>query len=163
MHPNAKLITRFYTAFQQLDYTTMQSCYHRDAEFSDSVFTKLQGQQVGAMWHMLCSAAQDFSLTFSDVEADEARGSANWMAQYKFSRTGRMVTNRIHADFEFRDGLILRHRDTFDLHRWMGMALGPVGTLLGWLPPMRAKVRATASAGLAKFIAAHPEYQAPPA
>ena len=162
MHRNQETLNTFYRAFTALKPDGMDACYAAAVTFRDEVFT-LKGKEVGAMWHMLCSAAQDFSLTFSDVEADEARGSANWMAQYKFSRTGRMVTNRIHADFEFRDGLILRHRDTFDLHRWMGMALGPVGTLLGWLPPMRAKVRATASAGLAKFIAAHPEYQAPPA
>ena len=163
MPPNAELITRFYAAFQRLDYGTMKACYHRDAVFSDPVFPALRGPQVGAMWHMLCTAAQDFSLTFGDVTADEGSGSANWLANYKFSRTGRAVCNRIRADFEFRDGLIFRHRDTFSLHRWMGMALGPVGMLLGWLPPMQAKVRATASAGLAKFIAAHPEYQAPSA
>jgi len=62
-----------------------------------------------------------------------------------------MVINKIHAEFEFRDGLIFRHRDAFNLHRWLGMALGPVGALLGWLPPMQSKVRAAAAAGLAKF------------
>ncbi len=159
MHPNAELITRFYTAFQRLDPATMRACYQADATFSDPVFPALRGPQVGAMWTMLCTAAKDFQLTFSDVTADDARGSANWEARYAFSKTGRAVTNRIHADFEFRDGLILRHRDTFDLHRWMGMALGPVGTLLGWLPPMQSKVRASAAAGLAKFCAANPEYQ----
>lgn len=163
MPPNAELITRFYTAFQRLDPAGMKACYHADAIFSDPVFPELRGRQVGAMWTMLCAAAKDFELTFSDVSADDTRGSANWVARYAFSKTGRKVTNRIHADFEFRDGLILRHRDTFNLHRWMGMALGPVGTLLGWLPPMQAKVRATAAVGLAKFIAAHPEYQTPSA
>ncbi len=159
MHPHADLITRLYTAFQRLDPEAMKACYHADATFSDPVFPELRGPQVGAMWTMLCTAAKDFKLTFSDVTADDSRGSANWVAVYAFSKTGRTVTNRIHAEFEFRDGLILRHRDSFDLHRWMGMALGPVGTLLGWLPPMQAKVRATAAAGLAKFSAAHPEYR----
>lgn len=159
MHPNAELITRFYSAFQRLDHAAMKACYHADATFSDPVFRDLRGPQVGAMWHMLCTAAKNFSLTFGDVEAEDARGSANWEARYSYSKTGRNVVNRIHADFEFRDGLIFRHRDSFDLHRWMGMALGPVGTLLGWLPPMQAKVRTAAAAGLAKFCAAHPEYR----
>ena len=159
MHPNAELITRFYAAFQRLDHASMKACYHPEATFSDPAFPDLRGPQVGAMWHMLCASATNFSLTFADLEADDARGTANWEAHYAFSKTGRNVINRIHAEFEFRDGLILRHRDGFDLHRWMGMALGPVGTLLGWLPPMQAKVRATAAAGLAKFCAAHPEYR----
>lgn len=157
MHPNAELITRFYEAFQRLDHVAMKACYHPEATFSDPVFPDLRGPQVGEMWHMLCAAAKGFALTFSDVEADNSRGAANWEARYAYSKTGRNVINRIHADFEFRDGLLFRHRDTFSLHRWMGMALGPVGSLLGWLPPMQAKVRAAASAGLAKFCAAHPE------
>jgi ketosteroid isomerase-like protein len=151
MHQNAELITRFYTAFGRLDYKTMRACYHADAEFSDPVFPKLRGKEIGLMWQMLCAKAKDFSLTFSDVTADDARGSANWVAKYRYSGSGRVVTNQIHADFEFRDGLIIRHRDTFNLHRWLGMALGPMGTFLGWLPPMQAKVRASAAAALAKF------------
>jgi ketosteroid isomerase-like protein len=156
MSSNAELLTRFYTAFGQLDYATMAACYHPEAEFSDPVFPDLHGPQIGSMWKMLCLAAKEFSVTFSDVTADDARGSANWIARYRYSKTGREVVNRIHADFEFRDGLIFRHRDTFDLHRWLGMALGPMGTLLGWLPPMQAKVRTSAAAALAKFSAAKP-------
>ena len=125
MNPNAELITRFYTAFGQLDYETMKACYHAEAEFSDPVFPDLRGKQVGLMWTMLCLKAKDFSIRFSDVVADDARGSANWVARYTYSGSGRVVTNEIHAEFEFRDGLIFRHRDTFNLHRWLGMAMGP--------------------------------------
>ena len=153
MHPNAELITRLYTAFQRLDADAMRACYHPDAEFSDPAFPGLRGPEVGGMWTMLCRSAKDFALEFSNVQADDARGSADWVARYRYSKTGRAVENRIHADFEFRDGLIWRHRDTFSLHRWMGMALGPAGWLLGWLPPMQAKVRAAAREGLRKFMA----------
>ncbi len=119
--------------------------------FSDPVFPDLHGREIGMMWKMLCLKAKEFSIQFSDVAADDARGSANWVAHYRYSGSGRMVINKIHAEFEFRDGLIVRHHDVFNLHRWLGMALGPVGTLLGWLPPMQSKVRAAAAAGLAKF------------
>jgi hypothetical protein len=155
MNPNAELITRFYTAFGQLDAVTMTACYHPAAQFSDPVFTDLRGPQIGMMWKMLCLKAKEFSVTFSDVTADDARGSANWIAKYRYSGSGRMITNRIRADFEFRDSLIIRHRDSFNLHRWLGMALGPMGTLLGWLPPMQTKVRASAAAALAKFSEAN--------
>ena len=151
MHPNAELIRRFYSAFAQLDFATMAACYHPEAEFSDPVFTDLRGKQIDMMWKMLCLKAKEFSVTFSVVAADDARGSAKWVARYRYSGSGRIVTNHVDADFEFRDGLIIKHRDTFSLHRWLGMALGPMGMLFGWLPPMQGKVRAAAAAGLAKF------------
>jgi ketosteroid isomerase-like protein len=155
MHPNAELITRFYDAFCRLDYETMKACYHADAEFSDPVFRDLRGKQIGLMWQMLCLKAKEFSITFSEVTADDARGSAHWVARYRYSGSGRIVVNDIRAEFEFRQGLIFRHRDTFDLHRWLSQALGPMGKLLGWLPPMQSKVRAAAAAGLAKFSEAN--------
>ena len=151
MHPNAELITRFYSALQRLDGDAMAACYHDEAEFSDPVFPALHGLQIGMMWRMLCRRAKDFSVTFGDVVADDTRGSAKLVARYRYSKTGRMVVNEIHSEFEFRDGLIWRQRDAFNLHRWMGMALGPVGTLLFWLPALQAKVRASAAEALAKF------------
>jgi|GEM_PF-4737977 len=60
MNGNEALINRFYTAFQQLDYKTMQDCYQDDAVFSDPVFGLLQGREVKAMWEMLCKNAKTF-------------------------------------------------------------------------------------------------------
>lgn len=152
MHPNAQLLQRFYEAFQRRDGEAMAACYHPDAQFSDPVFTDLRGAEVGAMWRMLCGRARDLDVSFRDVQADAAQGSAHWEARYTFS-TGRRVHNRIEAAFEFRDGLILRHRDRFDLWRWTRMALGPLGVALGWSPLVQGKVRRTARAGLSAFLA----------
>jgi hypothetical protein len=60
----------------------------------------------------------------------------------------------IDAEFELRDGKILRHRDHFDLWRWTRMALGAKGVLLGWLPAVQNAVRAQAARNLAEFRAA---------
>ena len=86
----------------------------------------------------------------------ERTGSAHWEARYTYSATGRSVHNRIDATFEFRDGLITRHVDRFSLWRWAAMALGAKGALLGWLPPVRAAIRARAAKGLAAYMAANP-------
>jgi hypothetical protein len=75
-----------------------------------------------------------------------------WEAWYTFSRTGRKVHNIIDASFEFKDGKILVHQDTFDFWRWTRQALGMPGILLGWTPFMRNKVRVTARNGLKKFM-----------
>ena len=153
MHPNAALIQQFYQAFQQLDAERMASCYHPEVHFSDPVFSDLRGAEATDMWRMLASRAQDFSLSFSDVRADDQQGQANWVANYTFSQTGCTVVNNIHARFEFRDGKIIRHIDTFDLWRWAHQALGLKGLLLGWTPLVRNTIRRQAAKGLAQFRA----------
>ncbi|MDH1732485.1 nuclear transport factor 2 family protein [Pseudomonas chengduensis] len=150
-HANAELIQRFYSAFQRLDAETMAGCYAEDVRFSDPVFVDLQGAEAGDMWRMLCSRAEDFSLTFDSVHADDHAGSARWVASYRFSATGRQVVNHIQARFVFRDGLIVEHRDHFDLWRWARQALGGKGLLLGWAPPVQAAIRRQAARGLAQF------------
>jgi ketosteroid isomerase-like protein len=155
MSGETQLIEQFYTCFQRKDYAGMIACYHPQIAFSDPVFIDLKGKQAGAMWHMLCERGKDMTLEFGDVTAQSAR----WEARYTFSSTGRHVHNIIDAAFEFRDGKIIHHRDTFDLWRWTRMALGTSGVLLGWSPFVQNKVRASARAGLDAFIAKHPEYQ----
>jgi ketosteroid isomerase-like protein len=152
MHPNAALIHRFYDAFAALDAEGMKACYHPEIVFSDPAFGELRGAQAGAMWTMLTGRAKDLEVSASDIEADDQRGRAHWDARYTFGQTGRKVLNRIDAAFEFRDGLIIRHTDTFDFYAWARQALGPAGLLLGWTPIIQNKVRATARAGLAKHM-----------
>ena len=152
MHPNEQLIRKFYEAFQALDWETMQLCYAENIHFSDPVFTDLYGEEVVAMWHMLCKRAKDFDLKFSDIGADETHGSARWEATYTFSQTGRRVHNVIYAEFQFSNGLISRHSDHFSFWRWSAMALGPVGTVLGWSGYLRRKVQHKGLVGLKMFI-----------
>jgi hypothetical protein len=101
---------------------------------------------------MFCERGQDLTIEFSNVQADATSGRAHWDARYTFSASGRPVLNRIDAAFEFRDGKIVNHRDTFDLWRWARQALGPVGLVLGWAPPVQNKVRAQALATLERYM-----------
>lgn len=153
-HPNVDVITRFYQAFQQLDAEEMARCYAPDVRFSDPAFGTLTGNEAGDMWRMLTSRAKNFSLTFDDVQADANGGSANWVATYLFSQTGRTVVNRIHASFVIRDGLIVEHHDHFDMWRWSSQALGFKGMLLGWTPLLKNAVHKQARSGLRQFQAA---------
>ncbi len=155
MHPNAQLLTTFYSAFQRKDGDTMASCYHPDAEFSDEVFVGLRHAGTTSMWRMLAERAKDFSLEFRDIQADDSKGRAHWEARYTFAATGRKVLNVIDAEIEFRDGKILRHRDRFNFYRWASQALGFKGMLLGWTPFLKNKVQATARAGLDKWMREH--------
>ena len=153
---NAALIERFYSAFARRDPEAMLACYGPGIAFRDPVFGALAGREVRAMWRMLNARATDLSVEFASVAATERKGSAHWEARYTYSATGRPVHNRIDATFEFQDGLIARHVDRFSLWRWAAMALGAKGALLGWLPPVRAAIRARAARGLAAYMAANP-------
>jgi len=152
MHPHEDLIKSFYTSFQKLDAEGMVRCYHPDIRFSDPVFPALSKTDVGEMWRMLCSQAKNFDLTFDSIEANQQVGKAHWEAQYDFSATGRRVHNRIDAEFEFKDGKIIKHTDTFNFWKWSSMALGPVGSLLGWTPLLRRKVQKQARERLVRFM-----------
>ncbi len=160
MHPNAQLLESFYQAFQKRDAEGMAACYHPEIWFSDPVFVELRGPRAGAMWRMLCERATTLEVTYRDVTADDRTGSAHWEAKYLFTATGRSVHNVIDATFGFRDGKIVRHADSFDLWKWLGMALGPKGKILGWLPPVQAKLRSTAMHGLDAYEATSSEVQA---
>ena len=154
MHPHAEVITKFYTAFQHRDPAGMAVCYHPQVHFSDPVFPNLHGREVARMWEMLCLRGKDLSVRFTSVEASDRAGTAEWEAWYTFSATGRRVHNRIRAEFEFREGAIIRHVDRFSFWRWARQALGPVGGLLGWSGLIRRRVQAQAGAALAGFGAA---------
>jgi ketosteroid isomerase-like protein len=151
MHPNAELITRFYTSLSQLDGAGMAACYANEATFSDPVFTNLSGQEPGKMWRMLCKRGKDMTVVFDGIEATDTAGKAHWVATYTFSGTGNQVINDIQASFVFKDGKIVQHKDVFDLYKWARQALGLKGLLLGWTPFVQGAIRKTAAAGLAAF------------
>ncbi len=159
MSSESELIQKFYTSFQQKDWAGMQKCYHADVEFNDPAFPQLKGKKAGAMWHMLLAASTDLEINFSQIQTAGQQGSCHWEATYSFSKTGRKVHNKIDAEFTFKDGLIIHHRDQFNLWKWSSMALGLPGVLLGWTPLLKQKIRAMAEKNLKAFIEKNPSYQ----
>ena len=152
MQDNKQVIETFYTAFQNKDYKTMQVCYADNATFSDKAFVGLNAIEVRAMWEMLIKRGKDLKLEFKNVQADDHKGSAEWVATYSFSASGSKVVNRIKASFEFENGKIVKHTDDFDFPTWAKQALGFKGWLLGRTNFLKNKVQATAKQNLEKFI-----------
>jgi hypothetical protein len=149
---NQATIERFYAAFGQCNGAAMTAEYAGDAHFRDPAFGDLHGADIGAMWRMLTSRATDLVIELHEHEADGETGSAHWIARYTFGATGRPVVNDIQAKFRFDgDGKIADHVDDFDFRRWAKQALGPKGTLVALLPPLRAKVSAQALDQLEAF------------
>lgn len=154
MDANAQIIEKFYSAFQKLDYQTMNACYSDDIIFSDPVFMILREDEVRCMWEMLCKNAKDFSLSFSDIQAiDEEYYTCNWTATYTFSKTGNKVVNNIKAFMRLKDGKIIEHSDAFRLSKWIAQALGRKGVWFGWTGFMKRAVQKNARKNLLKFMA----------
>lgn len=155
---NKALIEGFYAAFKNKDHRSMFACYHPEVYFKDAAF-ELNGKEAGAMWHMLCERGSDMEMSYSVTEKN-GKITAHWEAKYTFSQTGRFVHNIIDAEFEFKDGKIIRHIDTFNFWDWSKQALGLPGTLMGWSSLLQNKVGSMAAKSLASFIEKYPEYQA---
>lgn len=157
---NRATVTRFYSAFAQLDPASMATCYAPSVRFQDEVFTLDGRDQVMAMWFMLCESLhanggrRDWKLNYRMVSVEPRQARLEWSARYHFGKMQRPVHNRIQATLRFDEaGLITHHHDSFDFWRWSRQALGMPGVLLGWSPMLRRKVRARAQAGLARYMA----------
>jgi ketosteroid isomerase-like protein len=153
MPTNEEVITKFYTAFQQQDAATMNSCYRDDIIFSDPVFGMLKEDEVKCMWEMLCKNARGFSLAFGNIRpVDEEYYTCDWTARYTFSKTGNKVVNNIKAFMRLKDGKIIEHSDGFRLSSWIGQALGWRGKVFGWMGWMKRKVQMNARKNLQQFM-----------
>lgn len=151
---NSELITNFYESFAKGDAEGMVACYHKDVQFQDPAFGVLKNEDAKNMWRMLISRSKgEIKLSFSNVKANENAGSANWRAEYTFSATRRKVINIISAKFEFKDGKIIKHADSFDIYKWSRQALGLKGYLLGWTSFMQKKIQQQSNSLLKKFTA----------
>jgi len=149
---NQEIINDFYQCFANGDAEGMVKHYNDSIVFEDPAFGVLKGNEAKNMWRMLLSRADDLKVTFSDVKTQGKKGSAKWEAVYTFSKTGRLVHNKISASFEFDNGKISKHVDEFDFWKWSRMALGPFGLFFGFTPLVKKKVRTTAKKALKHYI-----------
>lgn len=153
MHPNEQKIRDFYKHFAQKNYQKMAETYTENAVFFDEVFTLEGVQEISSMWQMLCQgASQDFKVICTKAQANEQTGSAEWEASYTFSQTGRKVHNRIKAHFDFENGKIKFHEDTFNFWKWARQAFGWTGFLIGWTGFFKNKVREKVNQNLERFM-----------
>jgi len=137
-----EVISKFYEAFNALNAEEMVSFYHDEIHFEDPAFGILEGEKAKNMWRMLCNSqkGKDFTIEYSNVVSNDLNGSVHWEAYYNFSKTGRKVHNKIDASFEFKDGKIIKHIDSFNLFIWAQQAMGLTGTILGWTPFFKKKL-----------------------
>ena len=152
MEANKNTLVKFYTAFAFQDTAKMHECYHPKVQFRDPVFGLVKERSVFHMWEMLIERGKgNIKIEFSDIQTNEYTGSAQLIATYHFSKTNRKVVNTIQAEFHFKDGLIIKHTDDFDLWEWSKQALGVKGVLLGWTGYFQKKIQQDAVTSLKEY------------
>lgn len=136
-------IELFYSAFNNLQAEKMVALYHDDVTFEDPAFGIIRGERAKNMWRMLCASqkGKEFKVNVSQIKSSNNEATATWEAFYVFSKTGRKIHNTIQAEFKFKDGKIISHKDSFDLYKWSRQALGLKGSLLGWTKFFKKKLQ----------------------
>ena len=153
MNSNKELINNFYSAFQQLDFQGMSSCYDENIVFFDPVFGLLSESEVNSMWQMVCTTAVDFSLTYGNIlELDDEYCTCDWVSTYTFPENNRRVVNKVRANMRFSEGKIIEHSDAFSIHQWSKQAMGLSGELLGWNSFFQRHIKNRAKKKLTEFL-----------
>ena len=156
MNSNKELINNFYSAFQQLDFQGMASCYDENIIFYDPLFGLLSDREVNSMWEMICTTAVDFSLTYGNIlELDDAYCTCDWISSATFPGTNRRVVNKVRANMRFSEGKIIEHSDAFSIHQWSKQAMGLSGELLGWNSFFQRGIKNRAKKNLNQFLQAN--------
>ena len=149
---NEKILTKFYTAFANGDVASMCECYDSDIQFQDPAFGLLKGSDVCTMWKMLLEKSNGtIKIEFSNIKADEYRGHVKWIATYPFSKTKRTVINNVRSEFQFKNGLIYRQIDYFDIWKWSKQAFRFTDYIFSWTGYFQRKIEKKALASLKKY------------
>ena len=131
----------FYSALKRCDPDAMTALYSSDIEFHDPAFGPLKRERAKDMWRMLCGAQTDLKLEFDVLEESEINAKVKWVAMYTFGKEKRLVVNQAVAHLSIENGLIVKHLDDFNLHKWARQALGLKGALLGWTGFFKAQLQ----------------------
>lgn len=152
MEKELAVINRYFKAFSEKKPEDMLACYHVQAKFSDEVFLDLNHEGIQKMWTMLLRRGKDLIIESDSPEIKNGLITTKWTANYTFSQTGRMVTNKVTSKFKFKDGLIIEQEDTFDFHKWSKQAFGIMGYFMGGTSWFRDKVREKARKSIDRYV-----------
>jgi ketosteroid isomerase-like protein len=146
-----EIMIKFYDAFSNGDWKTMNTLYHKDVVFNDEMFKNLNHLEVTSMWKMLIDGNKNMAVQFNSVEEDDDF-CVNWIADYTFGPKQRKVHNDVFANMEIKDDKIISHTDTFVFSTWAKQALGFAGKMFGNTKWLRKKVSKAGRERLENFI-----------
>lgn len=152
MESSEKTIHQLYTSIANGDPSKIEACYAPTVKFYDPTFGNLSGDDVPKMWKMLIKKSNgNLKLEYTVIKCDAYKGTAQWIAIYAFGKDKRTVKNVVRSEFHFKDGLIIKQNDDFNIWTWSKQALGLPGILLGWTGYLHQKIRKQALSSLKNF------------
>lgn len=152
MVSSEKIIHQLYTSISNGVISKIGNCYSPDVKFHDPIFGTLTGLEVPKMWKMLIEKSKgNLFIEYSIIKSDAYKGSAQWTATYTFGKNKRLIKNTIQSEFHFKDGLIIKQNDNFNIWTWAKQAFGISGFLLGWTGYMQKKIHQKAKLSLKNY------------
>lgn len=152
MTPSEKTIHQLYTSIANGVPSDIDSCYASKVKFHDPVFNTLRDQEVPKMWKMLIEKSKgNLAVEYTIIKCDTHKGSAQWTATYTFGKNKRLIKNTIQSEFHFKDGLIIKQNDDFNIWNWAKQAFGFSGFLFGWTGYMQNKIHQKARLSLKNY------------
>ena len=152
MTPSEKTIHQLYASIANGALSDIDTCYAHTVKFHDPVFGTLKGSEVPKMWKMLVERSKgNLAIEYTIIKSTAHKGSAQWIATYTFGKNKRLVKNTIQSEFHFKDGLIIKQNDDFDIWIWARQAFGFSGFLLGWTGYMQNKIHKKARLALKDY------------
>ena len=142
-HPNARVLDQFFSAVALGEAAMAGRFYADDAriDLPPIGLRDLPARDARRLWQVLLSDARDLHVQYAVMRADDHGGEVAWIARYTWPPTGRLVTQRLRGQYEFRAGRIVWQSEGFSLWDCARMALGSRGLLGGWNPLLRARLR----------------------
>ncbi|GIZ08476.1 nuclear transport factor 2 family protein [Flavobacterium sp. UMI-01] len=152
MTTNEPIIHQFFNGLSKADVLSVVSCYDTNIKFRDPIFGLLTGKDVTAMWSMLLeNNKENIKIEIVNSKSDAYLGTAQWIASYTFKPSNKTIVNHITTHFHFKEGLIIKQTDDFDIWKWSRQALGCKGFLFGWTGYMQQKIHEKAIQSLQKY------------
>ncbi|RVT75353.1 nuclear transport factor 2 family protein [Flavobacterium sufflavum] len=152
MTPSEKIIHQLYTSIANGAISEMESCYSPNVKFHDPIFGTLKGMEVPKMWKMLIEKSKEnLAIEYTIIKSNTYKGTAQWTAIYTFGKNKRQIKNIIKSEFHFKDGLIIKQNDDFNIWNWAKQAFGFSGFLFGWTGYMQKKIHDKAKFSLKNY------------
>lgn len=153
MNNNKTIIENFYTSFQKMEISVMNSFYSDQIMYSNPVMGLLNNDEVRSMWELFYKDSKIISIHFSEIELlDEEYATCKWDIRYKALNTGRKIAMSLKSFMRLSEGKIIEHSDAFRLSTWIGQAYGWTGFIFSWTGFMKKKVQLKARKRLLKYM-----------
>lgn len=147
-----KTIHQLYTSIANRAISNIKTCYAPTARFNDPVFDTLVGNEIPKMWRMLIEKSKgNLEIEYTIIKSNEHKSSVEWIATYTFGKNKRKIRNVIQSEFYFKDGLIIKQNDDFNIWTWSKQAFGFSGFLFGWTGYMQNKIQEKANLALKNY------------